>query len=188
MAIEDPNDLERVDMEIRRNELTEQGAELFIDEECPPALESEFYDYIQQYEEAPLASWIERLERIGYHPPAPAALSEEEISAELQTLIARLADLHVFVVQTNHLSDRELYTHLVLESLVELEKDLGVQEDLVYHMDILGGCSEEDIEIWLKYYASETDRQDWARDFGDQLPERAPPPFDRDRSLPKPPF
>lgn len=56
------------------------------------------------------------------------------------------------------------------------------------HLDILGGCSEEDIYLHHKYYASEEDRKDWRSQYPeDPLPDRVDPPYDRDLHLPKAP-
>ena len=56
------------------------------------------------------------------------------------------------------------------------------------HLDLVGSGSEEDIALWLKYYADEETRVQWARDFPDMVvPPHENPPYDRDRQLPKPP-
>lgn len=56
----------------------------------------------------------------------------------------------------------------------------------IVHFDLLGGGSEEDIAVTLRYYATDEDRRDWQRMFPDEpLPARERPPFDRDLFLPK---
>ena len=55
----------------------------------------------------------------------------------------------------------------------------------VNHIDVIGGGSEEDIEIGLRYYDTEEQRGHWAKDFPDDvIPPHEAPPFDRDRHLP----
>jgi hypothetical protein len=55
------------------------------------------------------------------------------------------------------------------------------------HLDVLGGCSEEDIITDMRYYADEEKRAIFAAEFPDfPMPPREKPPFDRDRYLPKP--
>ncbi len=51
----------------------------------------------------------------------------------------------------------------------------------------LARISDEHREVVvLRYYADESVRDDWADQFpGDPIPERAAPPYDRDRHLPK---
>jgi hypothetical protein len=54
---------------------------------------------------------------------------------------------------------------------------------------MLGGCSEEDNRLYLKYYADDASRKQWHRDFPDDpLPAHQDPPYDRDRLLPKPDY
>jgi len=49
--------------------------------------------------------------------------------------------------------------------------------------------SDEHTYLYLKYYADDAWRRDWAQQFpGDKIPEHADPPFDRDRHLPQPTY
>lgn len=154
---------------------------------CSGIEEAERFEYPWDYDEAPVASLLEQLAWRGYEPPAPHTLSDPELTEELGRLALRLADLHVFLHRTDHLSDRELYTLLVGDLLCHEVKVFRVDPDLQQHLDVLGGCSEEDIHLWLKHYADEDDRSRWAKSFpDDEIPEHVPPPFDRDRRLPPP--
>src|SRR5690606_18055340 len=60
MGIEDPSELGRVDLEIRRSALCGRGPDGFDDDGCPPESESEFLASMRLMEEAPLASYLER--------------------------------------------------------------------------------------------------------------------------------
>jgi len=53
-----------------------------------------------------------------------------------------------------------------------------------WYISPIGSCSEEDNEIYLRYYADDEYREQWHRDFGDPLPPKEKPPYDRDRFLP----
>lgn len=54
------------------------------------------------------------------------------------------------------------------------------------HIDILGGCSDEDILLQMKYYADDEEREEWAKDFPDfEMPAKEELPYDRDRFLPR---
>jgi len=112
----------------------------------------------------------------GYVPPAHPA--DNRVSEELTTLLDRLADLGVVVDSTDHLSDRELYSWL-LES-GHLETNLAPLPDSFLHIDIIGSGSDEDILLYLTYYASGEDRARWKEQFPDEeLPPRKPLPYER---------
>lgn len=58
--------------------------------------------------------------------------------------------------------------------------------DSAYHLDVIGSGSEEDIQLGLRYYDNQPEREDWRRNFPeDPIPEHETPPYDRDRHLPK---
>ena len=58
-----------------------------------------------------------------------------------------------------------------------------------YMIDLTGRGSDEDNQIYLKYYADEEHRRQWAHDWPDDpLPDHEDPPFDRDRFLPQSPL
>jgi len=97
--------------------------------------------------------------------------------------------LPVFIEQTNHLSDRELYRHLWTDSLREETKALPPVANSAWHIQILGSGSEEDNRLYLKYYADDDSRRHGHEDFPDDpLPSPEKPPYDRDRLLPKPDY
>jgi hypothetical protein len=91
--------------------------------------------------------------------------------------------MHVYLDETDHLSDRELYTHLWGEVLPEEMPALDHDGGSAWH--VLGGCSDEDMALYLKQYADEATRRLWRSDFPDyDLPDHVDPPYDRDRRLP----
>ncbi|MCA1733886.1 MAG: hypothetical protein LC732_09815 [Acidobacteria bacterium] len=90
----------------------------------------------------------------------------------------------LFLSSTDHLSDRELYEKLLGEILLEpVTIDPQGKTGFTF-IDILGGWSNEDTEIYLRYYADEETRGDWADDYGAPIPPKEKPPYDRDRHLP----
>lgn len=184
MGVEDPNEWGRVDLETRGGELSNAGA----GDACPES-DRDFLHGMRLMEEAPLSSYLERLQRHrGFVPPAPDQLADAELPGAISRLVSELAALDIFLSSTDHLSDRELYTHLMEDSLLECSPDVGVGSGWRNHLDILGGCSEEDIELWLRYYADDEDRAKWAADFPDPpLPAKEPKPYDRDRFFPQAP-
>jgi hypothetical protein len=122
-------------------------------------------------------------ERGSVYPPA-AALDDQTLESTLARLIDDMADIGMILSSTDHLSDRELYEKLVGEILLE---PVTIHPEGITgftFIDILGGWSQEDMEIYLRYYADEEKRRDWAEDYGEPIPPREKPPYDRDRHLP----
>jgi hypothetical protein len=193
MATEDPYDLERVDREIRINELKHQAEELaggemtaWESEDCPADLAEQFWQQVVDYERAPRTCYFHQLEEAGVDLPPPHQLDDRHLKAKLAELIDRLARMRVFVSQTDHLSDRALYTRLWQDSLREEVPVLPEDEDSSWHIDLLSGGSAEDNYLYLKYYADEEWRRQWADNFpDDEIPAHEDPPYDRDRHLPQ---
>jgi hypothetical protein len=158
-------------------------------EEVPAEVEEGFWKYVVDYEQAPWTTHFQQLENAGVSLPAPDSLKDEEVTARLWDLIQKLALLHVYIEQTDHLSDRELYTHLWSDSLREETKALPLVAGSAYHIQLLGGCSEEDMLLYLKFYADDDFRRQWHKDWPkDPMPRHENPPYDRDRLLPKPDY
>ncbi len=61
----------------------------------------------------------QELARIGYHPPAAEDVDEAGLSEVLWELIGKLAELDVFLQQTDHLDDPALYRVLVEVALTQ---------------------------------------------------------------------
>ena len=158
-------------------------------DDCPAETEEAFWKHIVDYEEAPWTTSFQQLENAGVSLPAPDSLKDEELTAKLWEVIQKLALLHVFIEQTDHLNDRELYTHLWTHSLREETKAMQMAANSAYHIQLLGGYSEEDMLLYLQYYADDDFRQQWHTDWpNDPMPRHEDPPYDRDRLLPKPDY
>jgi hypothetical protein len=158
-------------------------------EETSPAVAEQFWEQVVAYEKAPWTTHFKQLEESGMQLPAPEALDDEQLTRKLWELIQRLALLRVFLDETDHLSDRELYTLLWSDMLREETKAVTLDENSACHMSPLGGCSEEDIQLYLKYYADEQWRCDWQKQYPEEtLPDHEDPPYDRDRFLPQPDY
>ena len=157
--------------------------------EVPAEVEEGFWKHVVDYEKAPWTTNFQQLENAGVPLPPPDSLKDEELTAKLWDLIQKLALLHVFIEQTDHLSDRELYTHLWTDSLREESKAMPMVAGSAWHIQLLGSCSEEDMLLYLKYYADDDFRRHWHEDFpSDPIPMHEDPPYDRDRLLPKPDY
>lgn len=130
---------------------------------------------------------IEVLREQGLDIPDEATLDDEALHAKLWEILRALPGIGMVIEDTDHLSDRELYRWLVTDALVE-ETCLPTDLNGVWHVSPIGGCSEEDNEIYLRYYADEETREHWRKDFGEPIPPKEVPPYDRDRLLPVPQF
>jgi hypothetical protein len=154
-------------------------------EDCPPEVLAQFWQNVAEYELAPLTTHFRRLEEAGIKPPSPESVDDKDLPAVLWEVIDGLAEMRVFLEDTNHLSDRELYALLWNEVLRESVKDMSFGEGSAWHLQLLGTGSEEDNYLYMKYYADEDYRKHWLASFPeDELPEHQDPPYDRDRFLP----
>ena len=185
----DDRDKRIEDLKCRAEELCDGQMELGILDDCPAEMEESFWKHIVEYEETPWTTHFQQLEMAGVSLPPPDSLNDEELTAKLWEVIHKLALLRVFIEQTDHLSDRELYGDLWADSLREETKVLPPAANSAWHIQLLGGCSEEDNRLYLKYYADDAFRQHWQEDFpSDSLPAHEDLPYDRDRLLPKPDY
>jgi hypothetical protein len=190
------SDEEAVEREKRIAELKRQAEELAGAkmaeggmEETPPEIEEGFWQHVVDYEKAPWTTNLKQLEAAGIELPPPETLNDEQLSKKLWEVIHGLALLRVFLDETDHLSDRELYTELWSDMLREEVKAMPPDAEGAWHLSPLGGCSEEDIQLQMKYYADEEWRRQFQEDFPDfVMPEHEDPPYDRDRFLPQPDY
>ena len=133
---------------------------------------------------------IDQLQRTGAAPIPPAELTDETLTAKLWELLHHLACRGFYVLHTDHLSDRELYTALWKRGLRDdaLMPGKRCRTGGWFH-DFVGRGSEEDNQVWLRFYATDEDRADHVKDWpNDPMPLREKPPFNRDWRLPKAPF
>jgi hypothetical protein len=138
-----------------------------------------------EFEKAPWGTNFDRLVRQGIELIPPAELDDSNLHAKLQELLQTLAEMRCFLHDTDHLSDRELYTWLWTDGLREETPDLS-RLGGAWHTSPIGSGNDEDTAIFLKYYASEKERCRWKADFpNDPLPPHSALPYDRDRSLPR---
>lgn len=119
----------------------------------------------------------------------PAELTDDTLTARLWELLHNLAWRGFYVLRTDHLSDRELYAELWQRGLREPAALPGRMPRGGFFYDFLGSGSDEENALWLRYYASDEERAEHARDWPKiPLPPKEPRPFNRDWRLPKGPF
>jgi hypothetical protein len=154
--------------------------------ETPPEVAEGFLNYIAAWEEAPDVTHFKQLESAGVSLPAPETLNDNDLTLKLWEVIDKLAYYRAYLHETNHLSDRALYTLLWEEILPGETKDLSLVAGTNCQIPLLGSGSEEDNELYLRFYADDEFRRQWEKDFPEEaLPEHKEPPYDRDRFLPQ---
>jgi hypothetical protein len=176
----------RAETERLKRELRMLGAlEIGISEELSPEQQNQFLRRVLAFEKGSTTTLLAELRRIAIEVPSPAALSDDALTGKLWEIINGLARLGVFLERTNHLSDRALYELLHDELLPDEMDELRTDDGAVWHLDILGGWSEQDVKLYLQYYADEEQRRAWLADWpDDNMPPHEDPPHDRDRLLP----
>jgi len=180
--------LRALDRRLRRDRLIRQIQEMggivgkLADE--PSDIEIDFLERIVAWEAGPFTSHRDWLAQRGKEFVPPAELDDDSLARELWRLIEALALARVFLYQTDHLNDRELYERLWREVLPTECPDFARTEDDASHWDMADASGDDD-EVWLRYYASKRDRRDWQRTFPERsLPPRAQLPQRRDHRLP----
>jgi len=173
--------------DLRRRAEKFVGGELsfFESEEMSKDLREQFWERVVAFEKAELITSFDLLVLGGMELPAPEELDDSQVTAKLWELIRGLAMLRMFLYNTDHLSDRELYEELWHEVLREENPAMPINENSACHIDLVSSGSEEDNELYLRYYADEEARHRWAQDWpNDAMPEHEAPSYDRDRHLP----
>lgn len=153
-------------------------------------MENDTPEIFDPAEDCPWCAPREILARYGYKPLPPDALDDRQLSGRLWELLYAAAAYRFFFSDTNHLSDRELYTLLWEQWLDKPTADIPLEAEtntrvMVFEFDHGEMTSEE---IWLRYYADEECRQlVLSREPDAKLPPHQDAPYDRDRFLPIPP-
>src|SRR5688572_11451607 len=172
-----------------REEVEKLGGNTMSLESMPADMEEEFLRHVLEYESAEPISLLQLLTNSGLEVTAPDELDDEAVTSKLKDIINRMASLGAYLIHTNHLSDRALYEYLYRDGLREEAVLFPENPSYAYMIDLTGSGSDEDNHTYLKYYADEKYRRDWANDWPDDtLPEHENPPFDRDRFLPQSPI
>jgi hypothetical protein len=186
------HDREDVDREIRieklRHELDQLAGGSMISGgfgEVPLAIEESFLEYARKFEEAEFDTALNRLVERGIVLEPPSELDDASLHTRLENLLCALATMRCFVENTDHLSERDLYTWLWTDGLRE---EIPNIEEIggAWHTSPIGAGNDEDIRIFLKYYATEGERRHWHQQFpNDALPLHEVLPYNRDQRLPR---
>jgi hypothetical protein len=118
----------------------------------------------------------------------PDELTDETLTSALWELLHNLACQGFYVLSTNHLSDREVYAELWRRGLRDPAFLPGRNLRGGWFHDFLGSGSDEDVQMLLRYYYDDAERERLHRDWKVPLPPKEKAPFNRDWRLPKAPF
>lgn len=172
-----------------RNAQLRDELEPFFDEsitrlniqDLPTPLENEYLASMLAWERAPvvpIAQWFEPELQL----PHPDGLDQQALHDILWDTIQKLFDKRIVLDFTDHLSDRQLYCLVYRDILPSPEKKI---DSLVHYLHWDCADAGGDPEVWLRYYASDEDRRNWA-EAGEPLPPPEPPPYPR--QLPRRPL
>ncbi|MBS1726910.1 MAG: hypothetical protein JST51_09330 [Armatimonadetes bacterium] len=115
----------------------------------------------------------------GLAPKPSSEVADGDLHRALTDLIWSLEELRVFVEDVDHLTDRELYDAL-LEYCGEPTVCFAGDVNAGTHWSAIGAFSEDDIQIWLRYYADDEARARHLADFPDDpMPPSELPPYPR---------
>ena len=137
--------------------------------------ENEYLASMLAWERAPvlpIAKWFSP----DLELPSPETLSDRELNSLLWETIHKLYEKQIVLDFTNHLSDFELYCLVLRDILPAHEKKLDSSPTYL-HWHCLD--PSDDPDTWLRYYASEEEREAWAAETGQTLPPMEQPPFPR---------
>jgi hypothetical protein len=136
--------------------------------------ENDFLASILAWERAPtlpISQWFEPELKL----PNPETMSDADLKQLLWQTIGQLYDQRVVLDLTDHLSDRQLYCLIARDILPSYEKRIADHRNYL-HWHCL---QENDMECWLKYYATECERTQWQEENDSELPPREDPPYSR---------
>jgi hypothetical protein len=179
---------EEVDELLRNAQLRDQ-LEPFVDESIerlnlaalPTPMENDYLASMLAWEKAPvlpIGRWFEPELTL---PPADM-LSDAELRRQLWKVIHQLYSQRIVLDHTDHLSDRALYRIIRHDILPAEEKKIEGKTSYL-HWDC--SAADDDPHDWLRYYASDEERRNWAAEATRPLPPREIPPFPR--QLPREP-
>lgn len=91
-----------------------------------------YWTMVYDFELAPLTTNLAQLRDMGIDVPPAESLDEPALSTKLWEVIEGLARLNVFLISTDHLTDRDLYHRLesrvLREQVREVPPEPGVRE------------------------------------------------------------
>ena len=141
----------------------------------PTDAENEFLASMLAWERAPvlpISQWFQPELQL----PHPDTLDDTTLLELLSETIQRLYDERVVLDFTEHLSDRQLYCLIYRDILPSHEKKIALPKNFLHWHCLDEG---DDAETWLRFYATDAERDGWQHETNQPLPPAAPPPYPR---------
>ena len=153
--------------------------------DCPPEVEEAFLERVLAFETSPKRTLIDLLGDAGIELPRPSKLTGRELTAKLWEVIHALIAQYVILGNTDHLSDREMYTLLWNETL---RTEYVINPNYSIQIDLTKTGPDNGMPAYLKYYATEEQRRMYSAAYPDfKMPEHVEPPRRRDHLIPEHP-
>ena len=175
----DPDEVEQLML----NAQLRDDLEPFVDEsldlvrmrQMPTASENEFLASMLAWERAPvlpISHWFTPELNL----PSPDSLDDASLHTILWEVIHRLHEKRIVLDFTEHLSDREIYCLMYRDIMPSLEKKIDRPRNYL-HWDCLDAANNT--EDWLRFYASEEEREQWKFETSSDLPPAQARPYPR---------
>jgi len=151
--------------------------------DCPPEIEESFLERVLWFEQASRQPLRERLAGAGIVLTDPDELDDIDLTNQMWDAIQALVTLHIIPINTDHLSDRQVYAYLwcTVMSGEIVTPDFFSRG---WYIDFTGQ-GEKGIDVYIKYYASADERDVYRRNFPHHsFPEHCDPPYNRDHLIP----
>ena len=104
-----------------------------ISEDCSAEIEEKFWESVLAFEQGEQSQLFQELVKGGLSLPASDELDDRQLTKKLWVTIHALSLLGVFLYNTEHLSDRELYEHLWKDVLREEDVIQPTNQNYAYH-------------------------------------------------------
>lgn len=144
--------------------------------------ENDFLQSMLEWERAPIlpiAEWFSPTLQL----PSPDTVEDNRLQQLLNETVDKLFEKNIILDFTDHLTDRQLYC-LIYRDILPAHEKLIARRNNYLHWDCAN--TDGDPDTWLRYYASEDDRNAWAEETECYLPPVEAPPYQR--KLPRAPM
>jgi hypothetical protein len=150
--------------------------------DCPQESKEAFLESVLAFESSSPRRLLDVLRESGVELPQPRKLTGKALTSKLWEVIHALLARSVLLCNTDHLSDRTLYT-LLWKKTLRTEFVISSRHTLNIDMTDTGG--DTGMAIYLKYYATEEQRQMYSEVYPNfKMPHHVDPPKRRDHLIP----